>query len=164
MTDRPTRDHVLMEMAKLTATRSTCSRRQVGVVIAHEGRVLSTGYNGAPAGMEHCDHSCDCGGLGSRVGRVKSHSGLHYTDCASEQPCTISVHAEANAIAFAARHGVKLEWATLVTTCSPCLACAQLVINAGIKEVIFREPYRDNAGINLLENARLSLINYPVIA
>lgn len=159
---RPSRDEMLMQMAEVASSRATCSRRQVGVVIAHQGRVLSTGYNGAPAGMEHCNHECNCpeSGHGSWETYTGGGSpGQHGYWCASLQPCIISVHAEANAIAYAARHGVSLQWSSLYTTCSPCLACAQLIINAGIKEVVYGEDYRTDAGIVLLKTARINLVH-----
>ena len=101
-----------MQVAEVFATRSTCSRAHVGVVIAREGRILTTGYNGAPAGMAHCNHSPD-----------------------EVNGCQNAVHAEANAIAYAARYGISLEGAELYSTFMPCLACAQLVINAGIQQI-----------------------------
>lgn len=159
---RPSRDEMLMEMAKVAASRSTCSRAQVGVVIAHEGRVLSTGYNGAPAGMAHCDHMCDCGWKEVKLDGIKL-ADAHAAGCARFQPCLISVHAEANAIAYAARHGTRLQWSTLYTTWSPCNACAQLIINAGIKEVVYGQNYRDPSGLELLRNAAVSLIDFSVI-
>lgn len=122
-----------MAHAALVAERGTCNRAKVGVVIARDGRILSTGYNGAPSGMPHCHHSLN------------------------SDPCTTAVHAEANAIAFAARHGVALEGAELHTTLTPCQPCAQLIINAGIVRVISFQPYRDQSGLKLLRAAGLKL-------
>lgn len=150
---RPTRDWVCMEMARLASNRSTCSRSQVGAVIALEGRVLSTGYNGAAAGLEHCSHQCTCS-VAYLAGQAKmGRHDTHVRTCESQKKCEVSVHAEANAIAFAARHGVALQGATLYTTLSPCLDCAKLVINAGIVEVIVGELYRLRHGVTLLEKA-----------
>lgn len=129
--------------------RSTCSRAHVGVVIALHGRVLSTGYNGAPAGMPHCDHACNCGAKLSREEGPTEHYGI----CRSVQPCTVSVHAEANAIAFAARHGAKTEGAEMFTTLTPCVPCAQLIINSGIVRVVAKEAYRKLDGWELLDTA-----------
>lgn len=152
---RPDRDEMLMAIARVASLRSTCSRAHVGAVISREGRPISLGYNGAPAGLPHCDHSCDCGGLGSRVFLSKHEGvpGLHYTDCNSEQPCKISTHAEANAIAFAARHGVATSGADLHITFSPCTNCAMLIINSGIIRVRWNESYRISDGIELMQNA-----------
>jgi dCMP deaminase len=149
-TVRPTRDQTLMRQAQIIAERSTCSRAHVGVVIAHEGRIVSQGYNGAPARMPHCDHICDCGypGEGGLM-----FVGEHLSSCAQESACTIAVHAEANAIAFAAKHGVATGGAVLFTTMAPCLACAQLIINAGIMRVVYAQPYRFDEGLELLLEA-----------
>ncbi len=136
---RPSMGDVLLESARLMAARSTCPHARVGTVVAREGRVLSSGYNGSPAGMEHCTHGP------RRPG---------------DEPvtCPTSVHAEANAVAFAARHGTALEGATLYTTLTPCRPCAQLIIQAGITGVVAAEWYRDQSGVELLRDAFVSVI------
>jgi len=133
MLKRLSRDELLENIAQLVAERSTCGRLSVGALLASEGRIISMGYNGAPAGMPHCDESVCYPG--------------------SEEPCTRTVHAEANAIAFAARKGIETEGATLYTTHSPCNECAKLIINAGIKRMIYWEEYRDPAPLVMLEEA-----------
>lgn len=154
---RISRDTMLMDIAGTVAMRSTCSRQSVGVVISVQGRVLSTGYNGAPAGMEHCRHICDCTGPFDLF-----MGGHHYSACSSLQPCTVSVHAEANAIAWAARYGVKILGSEMHTTFSPCLPCGQLVINAGIERVVYGREHRDMRGLELCENAGLEITCLPV--
>jgi len=134
---RLSRDHVLMETAHLFAQRSTCDRNAVGVVIAREGRILMTGYNGSPSGLPHCG-----------AGR-----------CDPSVACTWATHAEQNAIAYAARCGVALVDASMYVTVSPCLACARSIITAGIGEVVYYEAYRDPAGIDLLREAGVSVIS-----
>lgn len=136
------------------AKRSTCSRAQVGAVISRQGRPLSLGYNGAPAGMPHCTHECDCGfpGEGGLL-----FEGKHLSSCASTQACLVSVHAEVNAIAFAARHGVGTDGGELHVTMSPCWACAQNIINSGIARVVYAEEYRNPDGLVLLRNADLAV-------
>jgi len=129
-----------MGMAALWSQRSTCSRAAVGVVVALDGRVITTGYNGAPAGMSHCIHSVDDVVSGS-----------------SSIGCAIAVHAEANAIAFAAKHGTPTNGATLYTTLTPCVPCAQLIINAGIVRVVAHTPYRVMDGWDLLYDAGIEL-------
>lgn len=129
MTTRISRDKMLMTIAYAVALRSTCDRNHVGAVIVRDSRVISTGYNGAPSGMPHCDHTND------------------------DQPCKEVVHAEANAIVFAARNGIATNHADLYTTLSPCVDCARLIINSGIGSVFFGMPYRDVSGIRLLESA-----------
>ena len=125
---------MLMEMARLLAKRSTCTRRQVGALAAIEGRVLATGYNGVPSGQTHC---IDRG----------------YCITGKDGGCRDSVHAEANLVAFAAKHGIALRGATVYTTCAPCIDCAKLLINAGIAQVVYGEPYRDSRGLAFLESS-----------
>ena len=123
--ERPTRADTLITVAYVVAERSTCTRLHVGAIAACDGRILSTGYNGAPAGTPHCTHP-------------------------KSEPCQRSVHAEANVIAYAARHGVSLAGAELYATDSPCYTCACLLINAGISAVVFHRLYRDQSGLRLL--------------
>jgi len=146
---RPSRDENLMEHARLEGERGTCSRNKVGVVFAREGRILISGYNGAPRGVEHCSHECDCG----KSEGLKLLHDPHDSDCLVLKPCSVSVHAEANAIAFAARHGVRLDGSDMHCTVTPCLSCAQLVINAGVVRASFDREYRDRSGLILLEQA-----------
>lgn len=132
MSDRITREEMLMGMAHIASLRGTCSRGKVGVVIAKDGRVLSTGYNGAPAGMPHCT--------------ADNHPPITST-------CSLSMHAEANAIAYAAREGVRVIGADLYTTFSPCVPCAMLIVNAGISRVVYLKEYRIPDGLDLLSRA-----------
>lgn len=166
---RVSRDQMLMEVAQVIARRGTCSRKQVGIVVARDGRVLVTGYNGAPAGLPHCSHENLSGlELIERGGRWSELLGEgSYSDerlaktwyltqvgpeitMSSQEGCSVAVHAEANTIAFAARHGIRLEGGQLYTTCSPCVTCAKLIINAGIQCVVSKEYYRDPKGAHLL--------------
>lgn len=145
---RPSRDEMLISIAEQAARRSTCSRASVGAVISREGRPISLGYNGAPAGLPHCDHTCDC------LLKVDGRSGLaHLRGCPAGEPCLISVHAEVNALAFAARHGVATDQAELHITYSPCLNCSMLIINAGIIRVRWAQSYRTSDGVDLMKNA-----------
>lgn len=131
MTDRPELDEYLLRLAEVVATRSTCSRLSVGAVLARGGRVLSTGYNGAPAGRPHCVH-------------------VPNEDLTAVKSCTVSVHAETNAVVQAARHGVATDGADLFLTHSPCLGCSGLLLNAGVRRVVFALEYRDAAGVEQL--------------
>lgn len=131
MADRISREDMLIQMAEVAARRSTCLRLQVGAVIAIEGRVLSLGYNGAPPGLPHCEPST----------------------CNPQSPCTATIHAEANAIAFASRYGVGIQGATLYSTHSPCAECSKLIISSGIRTVYFQTAYRDLRPLALLEQA-----------
>lgn len=142
------RDGFAMEVARIVEDQSTCSRNHVGAVIALDGRVIGTGYNGAPAGMPHCDHTCVCN---------QDYPDYDSPDCPAEKPCRVAVHAEANVIAFCAKHGLRTAGATLYTTLSPCYACAQLIINAGLVRVVFDRVYRDASGVELLMSAGVTL-------
>lgn len=157
---RPSILKTLMDSAALWAKRSTCSRSQVGVVVSSGKRILCTGYNGAPSGMKHCQHHiCNCLILSKDADPlVTLPDQVHKDWCATKAPCEIAVHAEANAIAWAARHGISLDGAELFTTLSPCYKCAQLIIVAGIQTVYFGAEYRDTAGLELLANARLLVV------
>lgn len=157
MADRRSRDSVLMDCAYAFSSRSTCKRGEygsVGAVIALDGRILSTGYNGAPAGMPHCNHTCDCGSF-NKYGDVCE---PHGTNCAAVRPCLATVHAETNAITYAARHGVRIEGASLYTTVSPCLPCALIIVNAGLTTVVYGTQYRDPTGVNYLASAGVAVL------
>jgi dCMP deaminase len=136
--DRPTRADTLLTVAYAMAERSTCTRLHVGAVAATDGRILSTGYNGAPAGTPHCTHP-------------------------PSEVCNRSVHAEANAVAYAARHGVSLEGAEIYATDSPCYTCACLLINAGISAVIFIRKYRDESGLQLLADVGIKVYHVNIV-
>lgn len=147
---RPSIDETLIKIASAWEEQSTCSRNHVGVIIAKDGRTLGSGYNGAPAGMPHCEHE------------VIQH---HFSPTFGRMPgsrvggggCTIAIHAEANAIAYCARNGVSISGATVYTTLSPCYACSQLIISAGLIRVVYGRAYRDLAGLNLLIAAGLTV-------
>lgn len=126
---RLSRGDMLFYMARTVSQRSTCDRLHVGAVLSRDGRVISLGYNGAPAGVDHCEHPWNK---------------------PDEDGCLQAVHAEANTIAFAARHGVATAGSVLHVTHMPCLKCAQLIINAGITAVYYLHSYRDPSGIILL--------------
>lgn len=143
---KPSRDNTLMGVARLWSEHSTCSRLPVGAVISRDGRSFSTGYNGAPAGMPHCDHrECTC--------RYPDHLLGDDPKCPKHGPCRTAVHAELNALMFAARFGLATEGAELHTTHQPCLNCAMAIVNGGIIRVVFEFPYRDNGGLDLLTAA-----------
>lgn len=125
---RPDWDHYFMEIAKVVATRSNCSRRHVAAVIVQSNHIISTGYNGTPRGVTNCF----AGGCPRCAGTVKSGQGLDECLC---------VHAEQNAICQAAYYGHATAGSTIYVTISPCLTCAKLIINAGIKEVVYGGDY-----------------------
>ena len=142
---RPSWDQYFMNIAHVAAERSSCSRRHVAAVIVKDNRVISTGYNGTPRGVKNCDD----GGCPRCNSDVKSGHGLDECLCC---------HAEENAIVSAACHGIKIKHASLYTTFSPCLLCAKMIINSGIKEVIFHERYSiDSTSSALLQEAGVKL-------
>ena len=133
--NRPSWDEYFLMMAKLAATRSTCLAFPVGAVIVKDRQVLATGYNGSPSGSVHCTAQGFC------------YPGLESCDSSSSLPSR-AVHAEANAIAQAARHGISTHGASIYVTLEPCLSCLKLVISAGIKEVFYETDF--NSGNKVL--------------
>jgi len=146
---RPDLDDYFMEIAKVVSKRSTCLRQNVGAVIVRDKRILSTGYNGAPMGLPHC---LDIGCLREQLNVP---SGERHELCRA-------VHAEQNAIIQAAYHGVSIKGAILYTTHQPCIMCAKMIINAGIKKVIYGSEYADERGIEFLKEAGIEIVYHPV--
>lgn len=135
---RISRIELYMQVAHLFSGRATCARGQVGAVLIRDKRIIASGYNGPPEGAHHCeDQHCDL-----------------------SKPCTHAVHAEANLIAFCAKYGIATRGATLFITTSPCVKCAELIVQAGIIQVVYDSEYRDEAGINILFNASILLYKY----
>jgi len=145
--NRPSFDEYFMEIAHVVAKRSTCLRRKVGAVIVKDKHILTTGYNGAPSGMPHC---LDIGCLREQF---KVPSGERQELCRG-------LHAEQNAIIQAAVHGVSIKGSTLYTTHSPCISCAKMIINAGIKRVVYLDDYADKHGIELLKEAGIEVVKF----
>jgi len=142
-----------LAMAQALGELGTCDRKYVGAIIIRDGRCISWGYNGAPPGMPHCEENHH-GYKGTR------RDGWAMTDQEMIESfgCKNVTHAEANAVAFAARQGISTEGASLYVTVSPCEVCARLLIAAGIVHVVFDEEYRDPAGILLLRGAGVKVI------
>ncbi|MDR1571319.1 MAG: cytidine/deoxycytidylate deaminase family protein [Clostridiales Family XIII bacterium] len=143
---RPNWDEYFMEMAEVTAKRSTCLRRSVGAVIVQERHIMAAGYNGAPRGIMHCDERGGC--LRERLGVP---SGERHELC-------MALHAEQNAIVQAAALGQSIEGATMYITHQPCVICAKMIINAGIKRIIVREGYPDQLSVDILAEAGLKIV------
>ncbi|MBR8827688.1 MAG: dCMP deaminase family protein [Gomphosphaeria aponina SAG 52.96 = DSM 107014] len=125
---RPTWNEYFLMLAKLTATRSTCLVFPVGAVIVKDRQVLATGYNGSPSGSVHCTAQGYC------------YPGLSSCDASKTMPSR-AVHAEANAIAQAAKHGISTNGATIYVTLEPCVSCLKLIISSGIKEVFYETDF-----------------------
>lgn len=124
-----------LRMARIWAENSYCQRRKVGALVVKDKRIISDGYNGTPSGFDNI--------------------------CEDDNNITIPyvLHAEANAITKLARSGNNSDGATLYVTAAPCLECSKLIIQAGIKRVVYAEKYRLEDGINLLEKAKVE-VNY----
>ena len=146
---RPTWEEYFMEITRLVAKRATCLRRQVGAVLVMDKRLLATGYNGAPSGLSHC---LEVGCL-----REKNNipSGERHELCRG-------IHAEQNAIIQAAFHGVRIQGATLYCTNLPCVICTKMLINAGIKEIIYESGYADDLTREMFLEARIPVRQFPL--
>lgn len=135
-----------MQIAHLVATRATCPRRSVGAVIVRDRRILATGYNGAPRGLPHCppggpEHDWPEG-------------------CMRAGHCIRSLHAEQNALLQAAQIGISCDGASIYVTCQPCNTCAKMLINAGIRRVIYEGDYPDAFSLELFRQAAIEVLRY----
>ena len=157
---RPSIEETLLEIAFTVSKRGTCSRAQNGAVIADsKGVVLSTGYNGSLSGMLHCDHDCDCGM--DLIPEESFRARISHADSCPAHPnngCKTAVHAEANAVYFAARNGVSVNGATIYCTMEPCVKCAEAIVQSGIQKVVYSKDYRDHSGIDLLKEAYVVVV------
>jgi len=145
---RPSWDEYFLSIAREVSRRSTCKRRQVGAILVKDKRILTTGYNGAPRGLEHCEVTgCLRETLGLSPGeRVELCRGLH---------------AEMNALLQGAIHGVRVDGATLYTTDSPCVSCAKMLINCGIKRIVSSADYPDPLAKEMLAAADVEVALMP---
>lgn len=140
-------DDYFMKIAEDVSLRSTCLRRDVGAVIVKDRHILATGYNGAPSGCAHCtEETC------IRT-RDNIPSGEHHELCRG-------THAEQNAIVQAAKYGMGIDGTTIYCTLQPCVTCAKLIINAGIKRVVYKGHYIETLGLELLREAGIELVEY----
>ncbi|MCD6277524.1 cytidine/deoxycytidylate deaminase family protein [candidate division WOR-3 bacterium] len=143
--DRPSWDEYFMEITELVAKRSTCLRRKVGAVVVKDKRILTTGYNGPPAGLKHCDELGGC--LRDKLG-IPSGERMELSR---------AVHAEQNAIIQAAKYGISIDGATIYVTNHPCFICAKMLINAGIKRIVYKEGYPDEFAKEILNDAGIKV-------
>ncbi|MDD5136103.1 MAG: cytidine/deoxycytidylate deaminase family protein [Candidatus Omnitrophica bacterium] len=141
---RPSWDEYFLGIADLVSRRSTCLRRSVGAVLVKDKRILATGYNGAPSGIRHC---ADTGCIREKR---KIPSGERHELCRG-------LHGEQNAFLQAALHGTSLKGASLYSTTQPCIICAKMIINAGIREVVIKGDYPDKMSKDLLREARVKV-------
>jgi dCMP deaminase len=129
---RPEFDDIYMELAVKMALRSHCIKRHVGAVLTKDTRIISVGYNGPPAGTHNCDEE------------------YPETGCAldSKGSCTLAIHAEQNAILYAAKNKVNIKGSTLYVSLSPCLSCARIIYSMGISTVIYLNSYAKYKGLD----------------
>lgn len=143
-------DDRFMEMARLISTWASCYKqnRKIGCVIVKNKRIMTTGYNGAPAGVKTCVERGEC--LREKLG---IESGTHHEIC-------YATHAEQNAIIQAARLGVSIDGATLYCTHQPCAICSKMIVNAGIVRVVYEEGYPDEFAVEVMKEAGVTLERY----
>ncbi len=142
--ERPTADEYFLKIASVVAERSTCLRHHMGAVAVKDKHILTTGYNGAPAGVK------DCLELGCLRNEKNIPSGQRTEICRA-------IHAEQNAIIQAAVHGVKLEGCTIYCTHTPCVLCAKMMVNARVKRVVIFSKYADDSFKELFKEAGIQL-------
>jgi len=140
MSNRPSRDFIWIQAAQLFATRSTCLKSN-GAVLVKDNRLISQGYNGSPSGRPHCIDLGEC-------------------EIGPDGGCIRTIHAEANVVCMAAKFGISTEGSMLYSTSSPCYNCAKLLVNSGIKKVVYMEEYRDSSGKELLKSCGVVLVKY----
>lgn len=141
---RPSWPEYFMDITKLVSRRTTCLRRAVGAILVKEKRILATGYNGAPAGLRHCEE----------VGCLREDSSI---PSGTRHELCRGLHAEQNAIIQAAYHGLAIAGATLYCTNKPCVICSKMLINAGIRQIFYAEGYDDPLSDQMFEEAGLKV-------
>jgi len=141
---RPSWSEYFMTITNMVAKRSTCLRRHVGAILVKNKRILATGYNGAPAGIRHCEET----------GCIRRDSGV---PSGQRHELCRGLHAEQNAIIQAAYHGVSINGSTLYCTNKPCIICTKMLINAGIKEIIYGEGYDDPLADEMITEAGIKV-------
>jgi dCMP deaminase len=148
--DKLSFNEIYMELAEKLATRSHCVKAQVGAVLTKDTRIISLGYNGPPAGTHNCDQEWPV------VGCPRDSKGS----------CSLALHAEQNAILYAAKNNVSMQGATLYITLSPCIACARVIFTTGIKKVYFKDSYANfkglisDEGVDFLKRFGVEVVQY----
>lgn len=146
MPERPSWDSYFMQIAQLVKTRATCPRLSVGAVLVRDRRILATGYNGAPRGMEHCPEE------GPKHDWPQG--------CMRAGHCIRSLHAEQNALLQAAYIGVSCADSTIYVTNQPCNACAKMIVNAGVEKVIYEGDYPDEFSLQIFRESGLKVFRF----
>jgi dCMP deaminase len=149
---KPSFNDIYMDLAQKLAKRSHCVKAHVGAVLTKDTRIISLGYNGPPSGTHNCDHEWP------------------ETGCPrdSKGSCSLALHAEQNAILYAAKNGVSMQDATLYVTLSPCIACARVIFTTGIKKVYYKDSYAkfkglaSDEGVDFLKRFGVDVIEYKL--
>ena len=148
---RPAFDDIFMELAVNLAKRSHC-KAQVGAVLTQDTRIISIGYNGPPAGTHNCDEEFPIAGC----------------ERDSKGSCSLALHAEQNAILYAAKNGTSIDGSTIYVTLSPCIACARIIYSMKISKVVFLDSYADfkgigkDEGVEFLRKFGVEVVKYSV--
>ena len=145
---RPTWDEYFLEVMHALAKRATCGRGRTACVIVKDNQIISSGYVGAPAGLPHCDEA------GHLMKQVVNEDG------SISEHCVRTIHAEQNAIIQAAKYGININGATLYCTHQPCVICAKMIINSGIKRIVYRNGYPDEFSLQLLNESGVEIEQY----
>ena len=132
-------DETMLATAKLFSELSYCTKAKVGAVIARDGRILATGYNGTVSGHDNC---CE----------------IEINGVLKTSPFT--VHAEQNVISYCAKNGISTDGATMYLTLSPCQLCAKLIVQAGIKRVVYLDNYKDTSGLKFLKDCNIEILKW----
>jgi len=144
---RPEWDEYFLKITRDVSERATCVKRKVGAIIVKENHILTTGYNGTPKGFTHCtEETCI-------RKQMNVPSGQRHELCRG-------LHAEQNAIIQAAWHGVKIEGGTMYCTYQPCAICVKMLINAGIRKLVYAGGYPDELAQQMLKDSRLPVVKY----
>jgi dCMP deaminase len=138
-----------MTIAEMVAKRSTCLRRHVGAVLVKDKRILATGYNGAPAGLKHCEE----------VGCIRQNASIPSGE--RHELCR-GLHAEQNAIIQAAYHGISISGSTLYCTNKPCVICSKMLINAGIEKIFYKEGYDDPLADQMITESGIETVRFAL--
>lgn len=147
---KPSFDDIYMDLASTLAKRSHCVKAQVGAVLTKDTRIVSLGYNGPPAGTHNCDLEWPKDGCPRD----------------SKGSCSLALHAEQNAILYAAKNSMSMEGTTLYVTLSPCIACARVIFTTGIKKVFYKDSYAaykglaSDEGVDFLQKFGVEVVRY----
>ncbi len=149
--DRPSWDDYFMQITHMVATRATCLRRKVGAILVRDKHILTTGYNGPPAGLPHCDELGGC--LRDKLGVASG----------ERHEISRAVHAEQNAIIQASIHGISIKGSTVYATNQPCSLCTKMLVNAGVYEFVISDGYPDDLAVEIMKLAGVNIrkIDYP---